>query len=207
MSTYNYSIQNDTLNAKVGDSLEQSIKESSIIIALSSITVNGDSLSISFKANLGATEETELNTIVANHDGSDISEEIITKFQYTLPQGGQRVTDRGFQFVAAAGVVTTYDFSVTEDLFVKEGFAIAFGFDPGDNVSMSIVHPLTMQPLHYYLKNLPLQPHRGDSTVGYVDAKNEAITETNFNGLIIRMEYDSKGVNDVNVGVTMRTYS
>jgi hypothetical protein len=205
---YTYSISEDTLNGKVAvDSLKESIESSSIIFSLSSIVASGDSLQINFKANIGASEKDELDSIVASHDGNPLVEEVISKYAEVLPQGGQRVTDRGFQFEAIAGQETVYDFQVTEDLFVKEGFAIAHGFDKRDYVSMSIVHPALQSDLHFYLKDLPLEPHVADKTVGKVTAENKAITETNFNGLIIRMRYKSHGAGNVHVCVTMRTYS
>ena len=203
---YTYSLSQDTANGQFGDSLEQSIKESSITIALNGVSVDGDTLNISFKSSLTVSEKESLDSIVSGHDGSNISDDQPLRFQEVLPNGGERVSDRGFQFTASAGLTTSFDYPVTEDLFVKEGFAIAYDFAKEDSVSMAIVHPIA-GVLHYYLKDLPLDIHRSNNLVGIVKAENKAITETNFNGLTIRVSYQSTGPTDVHVCVTMRTYS
>lgn len=164
-----------------------------------------DFFKIEFSSNLSEEQATAVLDVIEKHTGEKVEDEP-ARFQEVLPVGGQRVTDRGFQFDATAGQTTYYDFVVTEDLYIKEGFALAYDFNKRDSVSMAIVHPLA-GPLHYYLKDLPLDVHRGDKTIGIVRAKNAAITETNFNGLTIRMSYTSTGVTDVHVCVTMRTYS
>jgi hypothetical protein len=204
MPIANYN-KSDTLNGVVDTgSLYSELVEASL-----PITAVNDSLdsffTVDYSRNLTDVEAALAVTLISAHTGEAIAQEII-QYQQVLSVGGQRVTDRGFQFDAIAGQTTNFDFAVTEDLFVKEGFAIAYDFNKRDSVSMAIVHPLA-GPLHYYLKDLPLDVHRGDKTVGIVRASNAAITETNFNGLIIRMTYTSTGATDVHVCVTMRTYS
>lgn len=62
--TYNY-----TKLANIHN-LEREIQDSAITIALDGINSNGTQLTISFKASLSQSEETILNQIVADHDGS-----------------------------------------------------------------------------------------------------------------------------------------
>jgi len=182
---------------------------SELILAGLPVASVNDSLdsffNISYLRNLSTEEATSAELILAAHTGESLASEPM-QYQEILPKGGERVTDRGFQFDAIAGQTTTFDYPVTEELFVKQGFAIAHDFDKRDFTSMAIVHP-ALGPIHYYLKDIPMDIHKADKTVGIVTAENKAITETNFNGLIIRMTYKSHGTIDVHVCVTMRTYS
>jgi len=68
--SYVYSIENDTANG-VADagSLNVEIQESSILIAVDSITTAEDDLTINFKGNLGQTDEDALDVVVADHQG------------------------------------------------------------------------------------------------------------------------------------------
>lgn len=67
---FTYSIANDTLNGELAASaLTNEIRANSITIALVGVSQSGDVLTIEFKANLSAAEETELNNIVAAHEG------------------------------------------------------------------------------------------------------------------------------------------
>lgn len=76
MSTYTYSVANDTLNGAVAiDSLREEIGESPIIIAIDSIAVSLDVLDITFKTVLSGSDETTLNGVVAAHAGEPIFEE------------------------------------------------------------------------------------------------------------------------------------
>ena len=180
MPVANYS-KADTLNNRVDTgSLYYSLINNSLPV----ISVNdslGDIFIVTFSRNITSEESEVVNSLIASHGGDPLEPDAV-RYQRVLPQGGQRVADRGFQFNAPAGQTTNFDFQVTEDLFIKEGFAIAYNYNIKDSVSMASVHPPT-GPLHYYLKDLPLDVHRGDKTVGIVNASNESITETNFNGL------------------------
>lgn len=70
MSTYNYTISIDTLNGVVNNfRLIEEIEASTITIALSDIQINGDALSINFKAALSTSEQTTLTSIVNGHSG------------------------------------------------------------------------------------------------------------------------------------------
>ena len=70
ITTYTYSIANDTLNGKVdSSSLYDEINQSEITIALSTINTSDDNLYIIMKDELSTEDETILNTIVSNHTG------------------------------------------------------------------------------------------------------------------------------------------
>lgn len=83
------------------DILEKEIKESSITIALSNLSVTGmDQLTISFKTSLSQSEETELNTIVNNHDGSQITPPEIEIDKDGRQVVRQAVTNNGWHYQA-----------------------------------------------------------------------------------------------------------
>lgn len=82
MASYNY-----TKIANL-DILENEIKNSSITIALSGITLeNTDDLTVTFKASLSASEETTLDGLVSSHDGSQI-----TPPEIEIDEDGRQIT-------------------------------------------------------------------------------------------------------------------
>ena len=134
-----------------------------------------------------------------------------------LPEGGKRKADRGFSFDAAAGVSTSADYIIDEDLQIKGGILNCENNHIKDSVKMEIldyqflyvglwypntpteagiegVEGLTWQQvtpdgvsLHDYLREFPV------SKDGVTKIKNEAITTTPLNGLKIRITYNSQG--------------
>ena len=76
-SSFNYSIANDTLQGVVNEGLlKVEIQKSTITIALDDIGSSGDTLNILFKTDISSAEETELNGLVAAHNGFLKVEEI-----------------------------------------------------------------------------------------------------------------------------------
>lgn len=73
MSTHSYSILNDTANGLLNvDALKSEIEASAVTIALDSISSAGDVLTISFKAMLDAQNLTDLDNVVAAHEGQTL---------------------------------------------------------------------------------------------------------------------------------------
>lgn len=71
MTTYSYSVANDTLSGDVNArGLHSEIASSSITIALDSVNVNGDVIDCVFKAALSGAEQTTLDGLVAAHDAT-----------------------------------------------------------------------------------------------------------------------------------------
>lgn len=71
MSTYTYSVANDTLNGAINPrGLDSAIRASSITIALEAVNVTGDVIDCVFKAALSSAEQTTLGSLVAAHDGA-----------------------------------------------------------------------------------------------------------------------------------------
>lgn len=229
---YDYSIQNDTLNGVAGiKSLELTISISTITIACKSITTGGDNLHIEFKAAISANEKTTLDNIVSTHDGVEIVELEQIEMKPLLAEGGKRKTDRGLNFIALAGVTTSADYDITEDLQIKGGILVCDNNEVLDTIGMVIVDKTYMwagewypsEPylagisvpegtpwsavapngvdLHSYIKDFPV------SKSGETNINNEAITTTPLNGLTIRISYTSTGATDVKCNVGILAYS
>ena len=68
---FQYTISTGTLNGAVApNKLQQEIRVSDITIALEGLTISADTLTINFKTDLPALDVTELNNVVAAHDGN-----------------------------------------------------------------------------------------------------------------------------------------
>ena len=213
IETHTYSISSDTPNNKVDEErlFDEIYSSPDIIIGLSNLSVNDDVLTINFKAAIGTAATNDLDAIVANHSGEPM-ERPAPQVHYVeeLPQGGKRVADRGFFFEAQPAVNgvptdTTFDLQIVEDLYVKDGYALAKGYDFCDKLTMSIIHPVTEEVLHTYIKDSPFHPTVKDD-VGKAEATNKAITETNFFGLKIRFTYTSHSTQVTKVNGIMRAY-
>ena len=183
--------------------LSQDIQDSDITIALASIAPGSD-VTITFKAGLSVENKALLDAVVANHSGEPLSDNPV-HFLEDMPQGGKRVADRGFSFIATAGQSTDFELDITEDIFVKDGYALAKNYEFMDKLTMSIVHPEYGVVIHTYIQDSPFHPTYND-LIGKAEATNKAITETNFNGLKIRFTYVSTGGVDVEVNGIMRAY-
>ena len=71
MSTYNYSIANDTANALLNNGvLSAAISASTISVSLDTINSDGDIISIIFTSAISASEEITLTSLVNAHDGT-----------------------------------------------------------------------------------------------------------------------------------------
>lgn len=74
---YSYSIQGDTPNKKVAtDRLTQEILKSAITVALDRINTSGDILDVFFKDVLSQDEHSDLTTIISNHSGEPLPQNI-----------------------------------------------------------------------------------------------------------------------------------
>lgn len=144
---YIYSISADTLNGRVNSvTLAQEIAVSPITIALDYINVAGDILNVWFKAAITLLEETDLDTVIANHNGymgvTDTPDTIIA--QLTLE--GRNLLARaklgdvvyrqlGWQ-VGRGGYITDRPVKVTS--FIDNGAEAIGYFELMDNVTWSI---------------------------------------------------------------------
>lgn len=93
---YSYDITTDISVSKVNlDKLEKTINESSIGTPLSNISLDGNQLTIVFTSSLDLSQETNLDSLVMNHDGEAIPEVISntgvlsTPFASKIVEGGK----------------------------------------------------------------------------------------------------------------------
>jgi hypothetical protein len=118
MSSYNFSITNDTENAAlVAGKLAGEITNSSITAALDSVSANGDAITIAFSSSLSAEEQTTLAAVLASHDGIPIPESAepqevtvtqLTDFDDTgRPIVKSATTDSGWAYLAHGIEMTT----------------------------------------------------------------------------------------------------
>jgi hypothetical protein len=220
-----YSVANDTLNGLVDSGrLLEEIRESSITIAVDTISVSSDALTVNFKAALSAQEQTTLDALVAAHTGEELEEQNIIEMKPILAEGGKRKTDIGFRFTVPAGTTYTYDYLVVSDLQIKGGVMYSDNQHIHDHVSLEIVdtdflyagewYPAEYAPgvpwsvalpsgvpLHMYVGTFPVDIN-GESRFD-----NDAITTTPLNGLTIRVTYKSYGASDVNCNVGIVAYT
>lgn len=225
---YIYSVSQDTPNNKVGDSLEVAIRNSSIMIALSSIVVASDELKITFKGNLGTDDKDTLDSLVASHDGSNEVEETVQKTTSILPQGGKKVTYRGFQFDAAVNSETTYDHPILENFYIRDGDLEVKDYDYNDYAYMALVdkdyiHAGVLYPsepapgvtweqampdgvvLHAYISDYPIDARSNPSVT---EIPNEALSDLNLNGIYMRVKYKNNSLASVaKCKVRLRGYS
>lgn len=213
MSTRDFSIANDTLNGAVAISkLTNEINENQVIIyGLASMVESGDNLKVSFKYALTTEMWNEVLSILAAHDGVPVKEEQVQKYEEKLPQGGKKVTYRGFYFAAAANQVTTHDHKFTEDLYLRDGDFEVKDHHFNDTAYMALVdidylfagilYPIEPAPgvtwdqampngvtLHEYIKDYPLE---GEVSIASTPIPNAAITDLNVKGLTMRVKYNN----------------
>ena len=75
--TYTYLLSNFPFGKVNLNRLTQEISNSSITISLSSMDSYGTVVNINFKADLSIDEKSTLDTIVANHSGESLPDEIV----------------------------------------------------------------------------------------------------------------------------------
>ena len=130
--------------------------------------------------------------------------------QEALPQGGKKVTNRGFQFDAAVNSETTFEWEVTEDLYVKDGELEVKDGDYKDFAYMALVDVNNILGygaglvLHEYIKEYPVNSTTNPSMT-YV--KNKAITDLNLNGFFMRVKYHNHTQSIVRCKVRVNGYS
>lgn len=107
-TSFNYSIANDTANGALsGADLKSEIESSSITIALNDVSSAGDTLTINFKANLSAGEETTLNGVVSAHTGVITKSAEPVEVEVTPPFANKKLTDGRSLFKRVHGANAT----------------------------------------------------------------------------------------------------
>lgn len=145
---YNY---NKTINVS---QLESEIRESSITIALESVTSLDSDVTITFKANLSTQEEDTLDILVDDHvPVSDVNEP--TLVDLNIPKdvdGALLVRSRafanadGFRFrgasfsgTATAMTTTNLDYKITEERYINGGRLLVSNIGDDDKITFQVV--------------------------------------------------------------------
>jgi len=150
MSSYVYSIQNDTLNQAVNVRLlNNEIISASLITQLAGVTTAGDVLTIDFNASLSSEDEITLTSIVEGHAGGPSATdpapvEIINSTQ-SQPFSSKQLTNggklysrvQGVKFSVTTGANTCY-FSVPWSSCKITGIEVING-EAGDTVDMKVL--------------------------------------------------------------------
>lgn len=134
-----------------------------------------------------------------------------TKIEEQVPQGGKKVTNRGFQFDAAANSETTHEFQFTENLYCKDGELEVKDGDFKDYAYMALVDVENLLGygagfvLHEYIKDYPVDSSNG--SISLTKIENKAITELNLNGFYMRVKYYNHTLSAVRCKVRVNGYS
>jgi len=150
MTTYTY-----TKTPVALDRLTDEIRTSSITIALDNMTLLGDQLSITFKADLSTEEKSTLDTIVANHSGLPLpSDDSVDAYILSQPPFGD--PDYRTRWDAKEGEITcTADSSVSADFQLTAlrssfgGDIVGTGFELGDWITACIYDKDSVIPEAY----------------------------------------------------------
>lgn len=134
------------------DNLKLQIESSTITIALDSISLSGtNSLSIAFKASLSTSEETELTTIVNNHDHTlpasnsvslvkiDPDTTPLVQFTPFADACGFRFRGVSFKDTVLLNETKNIDFKITEERWINGGSLIVDNIGPDDVVSFEVI--------------------------------------------------------------------
>jgi hypothetical protein len=96
---------------------------------------------------------------------------------------------RGLFFTATKNQVTEVDWSITEDIYIKDGRFLSDKNVFGDRITVELHHPVAGLQ-HIFVNDCPIEKN-GETAI-----KDETMSELNFNGLILKVKYDSKGLTD-----------
>lgn len=153
---YTYSIQNDFPNHKVSsDRLTLEIQQSAIVTALDFIGTSGDSCDIWFKAALSDGEQSVLSTVVFNHSGEPLPQNLTqdvniksaaaTAIILSQEKGFQDLTGhnffkKGIRGTAAAGQTTDFYLKFSTTMYLPGGgYRIGLTAVSGDYIGVQIV--------------------------------------------------------------------
>jgi len=144
-------IYNYTKQANL-DNLELEIRSSTITIALDTITLVGDDdLKITFKATLSSSEETELDTIVTNHDYTlhspnmttlvDLPDDkilLVESLPFTNPSGF-RFRGASFSGTVSAESTADLDYEITQERWINGGRLLVSNIGQEDKITFQVV--------------------------------------------------------------------
>ncbi len=130
----------------------------------------------------------DTDTITASVIVDSLSKEIIGTEALT-GKTSDKLKVRGLFFTATKNQVTEIDWTIAEDIYIKDGRFLTDKSIFGDRITVELHHP-TLGLLHTFVSDCPIEKN-GETAI-----KDETMSEQNFNGLILKIKYDSKGLTD-----------
>jgi len=139
------------------DRLTQEIQQSSIITALDHISMLGSALSIFFKADLSTDDQTTLSTIITNHSGLPLPQNIIDSVAVVsqpMPEPfatpSYRTKRDGSDWITCTADSTTdLDFQLTTERYVSGGQLFLKDIKEGDWLSAEVYDKDSLIPSPY----------------------------------------------------------
>lgn len=203
MSSYNYSIANDTQNGLLNlTNLAENIEASTIVPTLDNISTNGDSIVIYFNANLSTEEQATLLALLNAHDGTpdpelpepelDAEGYPVTRIKGMYIDTSKAFYGRGFSGTATAGQINNMDYTLPNDIYIDKVDIYLKNQDWADKMQFQVVHPV-YGVVNQFGENWYVNSSR---------EKQEQIDPPQISnlvpaGMILRIVYDSKGATDV----------
>jgi len=149
-SIFNYTISEDVISGKVdSDRLIQEIGLSAITIALDGVNVNGDALTVQFKADLPAADKTLLDGdttnpcggIIGNHSGLPLPDDVVSYVRACPTDNkNKHLFIKGVQFDAALNTDTNNDYALPEAMALQGALAEVKDFTDGDYVELFVLN-------------------------------------------------------------------
>lgn len=149
MSDYVYSIANDTPNQLVNArSLHDEIIAAQLATQISGVSTAGDVITVAFNAELSTADETTLNNVIGNHEGTssprDPEEVTITNTITSLPFSAKQLPSGGKLYARVQGVkfslivgANTCNFSIPWPACKVTGIEI-IGGELGDLIDLKV---------------------------------------------------------------------
>lgn len=187
-----------TANNKVSlDRLKTEINQSDVTIKLKSATHDGTTITLDFADVLPGTQKIDyVDPVISAHTGEPL--EAVVKIENTTSVGGPRMSNRGVSFTCTAAI-NSVDYTIVEPLHIKSGILVVDHFDYGDTFDIQLFHPLDLvNPIWSYTLGEPV-------TGNVTEIKNDAITKTALQGLVVRFTYHRTGTTDILCTIGMRS--
>ena len=199
---YTFTISTDTANGKVvANVLEDEIQaEAGIIVGISVIKTDGDTLTVTMKDALDSIEDGLLTTVVNNHQGTG-GNNVFTVRQLPQPSDDEDLWIKGVTFDATLDDDTDFDYTLLHNIDLQGVDCHVYDHSPGDYIEFRVVHPIAgvlaiMGETVYVPPNGQLEPAPAPATKHLVT------------GLILRWTYHSTATtgNQPKVVCSIRAY-
>ena len=129
------------------DLLLKEIQDSAIVTAINYISLQGSSLSISFKSELSPSDEALLSGVVTNHDKNQLFSTGEVPVDVKMPVRVKAFSDsegmrfRGTSFIdtVAADSTKSIDYKITEERYINGGKLIVKNMGDDDKITFQVV--------------------------------------------------------------------